>query len=193
MILAQPRYKKVSFYSLSVIFIIYAFTINRIFAQVTDPSPIKFPTPKKIDNMLFYLQRDPNTNTLIYAVNLQENGTINRSNPVAIYWIRYGEKGEKKDLGYIQKKFAYGLTSKEIAKDKFELKFVSHKALPLYLTKVNQKYCVTVTANGKTINLNRIFVRIVGGSFWLPNVRYALIEGTEATTGKALTEQVMVK
>ncbi len=167
--------------------------VGKLYAQVSDPSPINFPTPKNVNNMLFYLQRDPNTNTLIYALNLLENGNINKSQPVSIYWIRYGEKGEKKDLGYIQRKFAYGLNSREITKDKFELRFVSHKTLPLYLSKVEQKYVVTVNVNGKTIKINRLFVRIVGGSFWLPNVRYALIEGIDLATDKAVIEKITVK
>lgn len=166
---------------------------GQLTAQISDPSPINFPIPKNIENMLFYLQRDPNTNTLIYALNLQENGSINRSQPVSIYWLRYGEHGEKKELGYIQKKFAYGLVTKEIAKDKFELRFVSHKTLPLYLSKVGEKYTVTVAVNGKTIKINRVFIRIVGGSFWLPNVRYALIEGIDLVTSKSLAEKITIK
>ncbi|GAA3965302.1 hypothetical protein GCM10022246_17990 [Pedobacter ginsengiterrae] len=174
-------------------FVISSLMIDKVSAQISDPSPIAFPTPKNVANMLFYLQRDPNTNTLIYALNLAEDGSIKSDNPVSIYWVRYGEDGAKKALGYIQKKFAYGLITREITKDKFELRFVSHKALPLYLTKVDQKYIVMVTANSKNIRINRLFVRIVGGSFWLPNVRYALIEGTDMATGKPVTEKITVK
>ncbi|WP_316806596.1 DUF4833 domain-containing protein [Pedobacter agri] len=188
-----PRpFKKICF-GLAILMLMVILRVGKLWAQVADPSPINFPTPKNIDNMLFYLQRDPNTNTLIYALNMQENGSINHSQPVAIYWIRYGEHGEKKELSYIQKKFAYGLITKEIAKDKFELKFVSHKALPIYLSKVDQKYIVTIAVNGKTVKINRLFVRIVGGSFWLPNVRYALIEGSDLTTGKSITEKILIK
>jgi len=192
-IMFAPRpFKKICF-GLAILMIMVILRVGKLWAQVADPSPINFPTPKNIDNMLFYLQRDPNTNTLIYALNMQENGNINHSQPVAIYWIRYGEHGEKKELSYIHKKFAYGLITKEIAKDKFELKFVSHKASPIYLSKVDQKYIVTITVNGKTVKINRLFVRIVGGSFWLPNVRYALIEGSDLTTGKSITEKILIK
>ncbi|WP_316758555.1 DUF4833 domain-containing protein [Pedobacter aquatilis] len=174
-------------------FVISILMVDKLYAQISDPSPIAFPTPKNVANMLFYLQRDPNTNTLIYALNLANDGSIKSDNPVSIYWVRYGEDGAKKALGYIQKKFAYGLITREITKDKFELRFVSHKALPLYLTKADQKYIVMVTANSKNIRINRLFVRIVGGSFWLPNVRYALIEGTDMATGKPVTEKIPVK
>ncbi|WP_199562718.1 DUF4833 domain-containing protein [Pedobacter chinensis] len=145
--------------------------------------------------MLFYLQRDPNTNTLIYALNLAENGDVNRSQPVSTYWIRYAEKGERKELGYIQRKFAYGILSKELSKDHFELRLVSQKAFPLYLSKrdTDQQYEVTATVNGKKIRVTRIFVRIVGGSFWLPNVKYAQIEGTDIANGKPINERITVK
>ncbi|MBC6111290.1 DUF4833 domain-containing protein [Pedobacter fastidiosus] len=164
-----------------------------LWAQAKNPSPINFPTPKNVENLLFYLQRDPNTNTLIYALNLKENGSINSANPLHIYWIRYAEKGEKKDLGYIQRKFAYGMDVKDLGKDQYELRFVSHKKLPFILKKYSDKsYHASVTVNNKTIRVSRLFVRIEGGSFWLPNVKYAEIEGIEESTGKPITERINV-
>ncbi|RDC56021.1 DUF4833 domain-containing protein [Pedobacter chinensis] len=190
------KYPKGSIFSFSIVllFCLLIFA-DRLCAQNGDPSPIHFPTPKNVDNMLFYLQRDPNTNTLIYALNLAENGDVNRSQPVSTYWIRYAEKGERKELGYIQRKFAYGILSKELSKDHFELRLVSQKAFPLYLSKrdTDQQYEVTATVNGKKIRVTRIFVRIVGGSFWLPNVKYAQIEGTDIANGKPINERITVK
>ncbi|WP_421943213.1 DUF4833 domain-containing protein [Pedobacter sp.] len=176
-------------------FLLLLIVSEKLSAQIADPSPLTFPNPGKIENMLFYLQRDPNINTLIYAVNTNKTGDINKEKPISIYWIRYTEKGEKKELGYIQRKFAYGLTTKELSKNKFEIRFVSYKSLPLYLSQTNseKKYQVTVTVNGKTISINRLFVRIEGGSFWLPNVKYALVEGIELATGKNVTEKISIK
>ncbi|MGN7990563.1 DUF4833 domain-containing protein [Pedobacter sp. 22226] len=163
-------------------------------AQAKDPSPINFPTPKNIDHMLFYLQRDPNTNTLIYALNLEKNGSLNADNPIEVYWIRYGEKGQKKDLGYIQRKFAYGIDTKALGGDKYEFRFVSHKKLPFYLQRsADKSYHASVTINNHTIKVSRLFIRIQGGSFWLPNVKYAEIEGTDEATGKPIVERVSVK
>ncbi|MBB6239610.1 hypothetical protein HDC90_004268 [Pedobacter sp. AK013] len=130
----------------------------------------------------------------IYALNLKENGTINTDAPIQVYWIRYGEKGQKKDLGYIQRKFAYGIDTKALGADKYEFRFVSHKKLPFYLQKYSDKsYHVSVTINNRTIKVNRLFVRIQGGSFWLPNVKYAEVEGTEESTGKPVVERISVK
>jgi hypothetical protein len=180
---------------LIVISILVNIFSNDLMAQSKNPSPLHFPTPKNIDNMLFYIQRDPNTNTAIYAINYQENGKINKSDPIKAYWIRYAEKGDKKDFSYIQRKFAYGIESKTVNNEEFELQFVSYKKLPLTLKKIesDQKYHVFVSVNQKKIQVEKIFVRIEGGSFWLPNVKYAEVTGIDASSNKTITERMLLK
>ena len=181
--------------SLIVITILVNIYSGNLLAQSKNPSPLHFPTPKNIDNMLFYIQRDPNINTAIYAINYQENGKIDKSNPIKAYWIRYAEKGEKKDFNYMQRKFAYGLESKTLDNEEFELQFVSYKKLPLTLKKIDsdQKYHVFVSVNQKRIQVEKIFVRIEGGSFWLPNVKYAEVTGIETSSNKMITERMLLK
>lgn len=167
------------------------------FSQTTDksnPSPLKFPSPKGIVNQLFYLQRDPNTNTIICELNTGKNGEVDKKEPVLVYWLRYANKGEKQDLNYIQRKFAYGIQSKEIGKDQYELTFVSHKKLPLYLLKDagDKKFHVYVTVNKKKVKVDRIFVRIEGGSFWLPNVKYVEVKGAYADSNVPALERIKI-
>ncbi|MBO9672408.1 MAG: DUF4833 domain-containing protein [Sphingobacteriaceae bacterium] len=164
-------------------------------AQEADPSPITFPTPKDISNQLFYLQRDPNTNTIICQLNVDKHGVVNKDQPVNVFWMRYGDKGEKKELSYIQRKFAYGIISKNLGNDQFELRFTSHKKLPMYLNKsaVDKKYHVFATINNKKMQIERIFLRIEGGTFWFPNVKYVEIKGFDASDpSKVLVERIKV-
>lgn len=181
--------------SLIVITILVYIIPGNLLAQSKNPSPLNFPTPKNIDNMLFYIQRDPNINTAIYAINYQENGKINKSNPIKAYWIRYAEKGEKKDFNYLQRKFAYGIETKTLENEEFEFKFVSYKKLSLTLKKIeaDQKYHVFANVNQKKIQVEKIFVRIEGGSFWLPNVKYAEVTGIDALSNKTITERMLLK
>ncbi|KFF15177.1 DUF4833 domain-containing protein [Flavobacterium hydatis] len=181
--------------SLIVITILVTIISENVLAQSKNPSPLNFPTPKNIDNMLFYIQRDPNTNTAIYTINYEENGKINKSNPIKAYWIRYAEKGEKKDFNYMQRKYAYGIESKTLDNEEFELQFVSYKKLPLTLKKIDsdQKYHVFVSVNQKKIQVEKIFVRIEGGSFWLPNIKYAEVTGIETSSNKIITERMLLK
>lgn len=167
---------------------------GNLFSQITNPSPIHFPAPGKEENMLFYLQRDPNTNTLIYALNIQKDGKPDKNQPIKIYWIRYSENGERKELGYIQRKFAYGLVTKPINQEQYEFRFVSHKSLIFYLKRSGDSaYQAEVSVNGKKISVKRLFIRIEGGSFWLPNVKYATIEGLDTESGKPVVEKISIK
>ncbi|MGY4384395.1 hypothetical protein ACVWYN_001421 [Pedobacter sp. UYP24] len=163
-------------------------------ADKSNPSPLKFPVPQGVSNQLFYLQRDPNLNTLIYALNIDKAGEVDKDEPILAYWIRYGDGGEKKDLSFVQRKFAYGVESKMLGKDQFELRFVSHKKLALYLVKSadDKKYHVYVTINKKKLLLDRIFVRIEGGTFWLPNVKYVELRGVNQENNTLVTERIVV-
>ena len=86
-----------------------------IFAQ-----EIGFPIPTGNSKQLFYLQRTPNKNTIVYELNYS-NGNIDKEDPIHGFWIRYQEKGQKEELSYIQKTFAYGLKTKNIAENQYEI------------------------------------------------------------------------
>ncbi|WP_285008926.1 DUF4833 domain-containing protein [Pedobacter faecalis] len=172
-------------------------TIGTALAQTADnsnPSPLKFPVPKGISNQLFYLQRDPNINTIICELNVDAAGNVNRKEPVHVYWLRYSEDGKKAELNYIQRKFAYGIQTRELGKDYYELKFVSRKEQPLYLQRSaeDNKFHVYINVNKKKIILERIFLRIQGGSFWLPDVKYVELKGVDANTKAAVIERIKV-
>ena len=150
----------------------------------------KFPVPPASDIRLFYVQRDPNINTIMYDLNVDKNGRPDDENPIHVYWVRYAEKGEKDDLNYLQRKFAYGLVTKKVSEGVFDVRFVSYKKLPLTLKKAeDDKYHVFINADQKQIMLNRIFVKIEGGTLMLPNVVYVELKGIDASTGKEITHR----
>jgi len=157
-----------------------------------EPEPA-LPTPKGIKNQLFYLQRDPNKNTVIYELNLK-NGEVDPKNPVSVYWIRYEEKGQKQDLSTMQRKLGYGLNSKSLGKDKFELRFVSYDKLPLLLSKSesDNKFHIYAKIKQKQAILNKIFVRVTWGTLGWPKVKYAELTGTEPTTGEELKDRIYI-
>lgn len=149
-----------------------------------------FPTPA-VTTKLFYVQRDPNTNTIIYDLNTDAKGQLDPENPIHVYWIKYNEKGQKEELNYIQRKFAYGIVSKPLDNGKFDIRFVSYKKYPLSLMRstADNKYHVYATIDKKQAILNRIFIRIEGGTFWIPNVLYVEVKGTDPATGKEVMER----
>lgn len=150
-----------------------------------------FPVPQGNPNQLFYLQRTPNLNTIVCELNLKENGELNADEPVHVFWIRYGESGQRAELSFIQRNFAYGIKTKFLARDKYELHFVSYKKAMMFLARAaDNKYHVFTSINQKEVILNRIYIKInPGGSFWSPNIEYVELAGTEPGTGKEVMER----
>ncbi len=174
--------KKISLFIICLISLVL-----QVFAQVEN-----FPVPPADSKQLFYLQRTSNTNTIVYELNLQ-NGSINKENPIKEYWIRYQEKGQREDLNYIQRKFAYGIKSKKIAENLYELSFVSYKKYKMILKLASDnKFYVYTNVNQKTFILNSIFIKINGGSFWSPNVEYVEISGIDPNTRSVVKERLKI-
>ncbi len=136
-----------------------------------------------------YLQRDPNINTIIYGLNIRDN-KLDEDNPVHVFWIKFAEKSQQEELNFIQRKFAYGISTKRLAGDDYELHIVSYKKSTLHLTKGKDNvYHVYAVINNRQAILNRIFIRIKGGSLFFPNVQYIELSGTDAITGAELVQR----
>ncbi|GAC1526130.1 MAG: hypothetical protein NVS3B15_01790 [Sediminibacterium sp.] len=150
-----------------------------------------FPVPAGIGNQLFYLQRTSNTNTIVCELNINSKGQVDEANPVHVFWVRFQEGGMKRELSYIQRVFAYGIKTQSQENGAYKLHFVSYKKQALYLLKSQRdnKYHVYTTINRKQAILNRIFLKIEGGSFWSPNVVYMELKGKDEATGKELMER----
>jgi hypothetical protein len=144
-----------------------------------------FPVPKPSPKQLFYLQRTTNSNTIICDLNLDAKGQLIKDNPVHVYWIRYDEGGEKKELSYIQETFAYGIKHELLPTGVYKLHFVSYKKQVFYLKRSpkDNQYKMYFVLNNKEFVLQKLFVKIEGGSFWVPNVIYMEIIGKDEYSG----------
>ncbi|ANI90469.1 hypothetical protein A9P82_14950 [Arachidicoccus ginsenosidimutans] len=153
---------------------------------------IAYPIPPSEPNRMFYLQRTPNTNTIACDLNIV-NGQLDTDKPLTTYWLRYGDspKGEKKELNFIQRKFAYGLNIKKISDTRYEFWFVSYKKYHMYLLKNKEnEWKVYGKINNEVAVMNSIFIYIKGGSFWNPHVVYVEIKGNDIKTGNEEVERL---
>lgn len=183
--------RKFIFFKFIFFTIISNYPIN-IFAQGKSPADT-FPVPRENSIRLFYLQRQPNTNTIVYDLNLKNN-KLDTDNPVHGYWIRYQEKGQREELSWIQRTFAYGIHSKKISNDEYELNFVSYKKKKFWLEKdpAGLWSVFAKLRNGKKIVLKRIYIHINGGSFWSPNIEYVELKGLEPDTNQEVRERIQI-
>ncbi len=150
----------------------------------------RLPVPNE-KQQLFYLQRDPDENTLVYQLNMT-GGAVDPDEPVSVYWIRYAEDGQKKGLNFVQRTMAYGISHKALGNGDFELRLVSYKTLPLRLSycKERKDYRVLATINDREAILDRIFVRIKGGSMFTPDIAYYELSGRDTATLAKVTQRI---
>jgi len=159
--------------------------LNLVLAQ-----PADYPTPAGNPNQLFYMQRTLNKNTIVYELNYK-NGQFNKEDPVHVYWIRYQEKGQKAELSFVQRKFAFGIKSKKTAENQYELSLISQKHFKMYLQKgADGKFHVYTLINKKMLILTKMYIHMIGGALWSPNVEYAEITGIEPVSGQEVKEKI---
>ena len=151
-----------------------------------------FPVPVGNAKQLFFLQRTPNTNTIICELNYKD-GVVDKENPVHVFWIRYQEGGQIEGLSYIQRKFAYGIQTKEIDVNKYELNFVSFKSYKMYLMQAPDKqFHVYTLINKKQAILTRLYIEINGGTFWSPHIEYIEVSGIDPATRSVVKERFKI-
>ena len=161
-----------------------------------EPEPAKkvvvgnLPVPDE-PSQLFYLQRDPDDNTVIYQLNMVD-GEVDADEPVNVYWIRYAEGGTRKGLNFLQRTMAYGISHKPLGDGAFELRLAAYKDHPLRLAycENSETYRVYTTIDNHEAILERIFVRIDGGSMLSPNILYFELTGQDTATHARVSERI---
>lgn len=161
-------------------------------AQSLDNRP-PLPTPRS-EHMLFFLQRDPDANTVIYELNYGADGKLDDRRPVKGSWIRYAEDGRCKELTAIENKFAYGLRCKALGHDVYEIRLMAYKKIPLYLKRAEEdnKYKIYIRDEDQDKLLKRIFVRVNGGSFWFPRVEYIDLITVNSASGMEMLKRISI-
>ena len=161
-----------------------------VFSSAALAAQDTLPVPRE-PNQLFYLQRDPDDNTVIYQLNIVD-GTVDPDEPVNVYWIRYAEGGTRKDLNFIQRTMAYGISHKALGNGSFELRLAAYKDHPLRLAycEKSETYKVYTTIDNREAELDRIFVRIEGGSVLNPNILYIELIGRDTISQARVSERI---
>lgn len=146
----------------------------------------------KDGNLLFFLQCDPDGNTLVYELNFNSAGKLHTDSPIKVSWIKYGQDHKLRELTSLEKKFACRIQTKPIGNEEYEIRLVDYKKMPLYLKKseVDNRYHMYIKDEGKNLLLKRVFVRINGGSFWFPSVRYIDLITTNSATGLEILKRI---
>lgn len=150
-------------------------------------------------NVLFYIEKSPNSNCVIYEANLDTNGKLIDAEPIKVYWVFYArEQIYEEELNLIERNTAYGKTvtkNETLGKEGHHtLKIVS---LPAYEIDVFQDETGMIHAqvqeNGETYELLNIWVD-VGSSWGIPTVNYIDIKVRKVVPADSqLVPEIIVK
>jgi len=166
-------------------------------SQVTELDQIprvrpEFTVPNE-PNMLFYIERSVNSNTVVYAANIDSHGHVDRDAPVNAYWRWYNVDGHKKPLILIERMLAYGV--KSVGHDgphgaiTFKVAAVPERKLVLDLDGHGHAEAL-MQIGDRWVKLVYIYLQVDDSGLW-PKVPALDIFGTDKLTGKPLREHII--
>lgn len=158
--------------------------------SLPDNRPTHYTTPPQTPNRLFFIQRNLNQNTIVYDAAFDEDGNFN-SHPIDVYWLRYQTSGERKELTWLQRTFAYGYKAKKDKKDgTFWVTLTAYGGRKIHLHKDHKgKPIATMTIAGKYARLNYIYAFADNSGTW-PKVIHVDLSGADILTGKPVFERI---
>jgi len=143
----------------------------------------EFPVPAGNPKQLFYLQRSPNSNTIVCELNYKDS-VLDEENPVHVFWIEYMDKGQRSELTGIQRNLAYGIKVNKLSDKRYEMNFVSYKKYKMYLEPgSDNKFSVYVMMKDKKLRLSGIYIKVSGGTALSPNIEFVEVTGFDLETG----------
>lgn len=154
----------------------------------------EYPIPPKTTELLFYIQRNLNTNTVIFDAVFDENGNLDEDKPVDVYWIRYDEKGQRKELNAPERWFAFGAKTEKITgeENQYSIKLAADKKKHFLLKQTAPyKASVYTEINGEMHKMNYLYVFADTSGFW-PKVKYFELFGLDESTDDAVYEKTMI-
>lgn len=161
-------------------------------AVSTDVS-MDYPIPVKTRELMFYIQRNHNSNTIVYEAHFDGNGILDTVEPLMVSWIRYDEEGQRMELRTIEKWYAYGLKSKKVKEKEgvYEIALVAYKDRMLQLIQTAPyKAQITMKVEDKECQLDHIYIQADNSSAW-PSVEYIELFGFDWENGHQKYEKIL--
>jgi len=151
-----------------------------------------YPIPET-DNLLFYIQRNHNANTIVYDANFDADGNLDPDKPIDAYWLRFQEEGQRMELRNFERWMAYGIKCKK-TDNKYDYKAnlsASNKVVFWLLQIAPFKAEIYTDINGEIVALDHLFATL-DESGWVPKVKYGEFFG-ESKKGVQAYKKVLPK
>jgi len=150
-----------------------------------------FPVPPDDGRLLFYIQRSMNSNTVVYAANLDGDGRLDPGHPVNVYWLRYNSDGRRRALSFAEKHLVWGVDTRPAgdARGGYIVNLVCYdKRTARVLLGADGKPEAIASIAGRQARLVKAFV-MLGDYKVIPKVRFVELFGKDLQTGASLYER----
>lgn len=143
-------------------------------------------------NQLFYIQRSPNSNTVVYAAKLDAHGDFDSDAPVDAYWRKFNIDGSRQPLKFVERLMAYGARVDTIRSGQpitFHVVALPDRKLTLAMDAQHHPEAL-IQIGGRTVKLSYVYLQVEEGGL-LPKVPSLDIFGTDIASGKAIHEHLV--
>ena len=162
--------------------------------SITGAAQYNYPVPPKTEVLLFYIQRNHNENTIMYDANYLADGNLDPEKPIDAYWMRYQEDSTRKELKWIDNKYAYGIQCKSIENktNEYKVELVADDSRVFILKQLApNKAVLYTTINNLPAEIEHLWIQADNSGMW-PTVLYIELFGFDLETNKPVYEKLMV-
>lgn len=148
--------------------------------------------PPSTSSNLFSIGRSKDANEIFYSINLNGKNKLNADNPINVYWIKRTENNKIEPLTWVQNKFAYGVMylSKSETSARFCFAAYDKRVFELKKNKKNEFKVFTISCS-QEVEVNRIYIYITGGTFWIPEIPKVELFATISGTDRKIKETII--
>ena len=147
-----------------------------------------FPVPRE-PNQVFFVQRSINSNTIVYTARVNDGGELDPKQPVEVFWRRFNDDGERKDLSNLERSVAFGVRADPVPgkPGRFMMRVVSYPRRAALLHMVDGAPRLEGKVAGQPCRLDHAFLA-VDDSGSVPSVTRVDLYGYSLATGALVKE-----
>jgi hypothetical protein len=142
--------------------------------------------------LLFTLGRSTNANVVEYSARPDASGRLAGARPFDVRWRMLATDGHVEGLNFFEERLAYGLSSRSLAHDTYELRLVSCPDRKIVVRRIDDVYRAETEIGGVASTLVRIFVRATEGPLG-PKVIAVELSGASLRDGAPTFERMVPK
>lgn len=150
----------------------------RAFAELPVVRPEHVP---RDEGMLFFVQHSINANVIVYGAHRTPGGDIDPDAPIEAFWRRYQTQGQRRELNFFERNFAFGVAAVAEGKGKWTVGLVSWSERKGRLDiGPDGKLRLLVDVDGRPMRPVYVYAEAVNDGF-IPTIRhvdlYAVADG----------------